>query len=702
MGALAPEQLESARQALRDAESLLAAIDKELAAEIPLRRRTPKAGGLSADELVSLQQQARRELARAHRNRALLYPAPSDDRLALVLRAVESLQTTISQLAADDPLQAMLRLDLAECQRLLGKFDEAGEQLAALDAEGIAPAVRLAARAELIRLALAKEDLPTAKRLIGQGRSLASVSSAELDLAWFEAQLALARAAKEPAIAKEHQDQAAELAKSIQRDHGTYYGQRADQLLAAKLPQTPGTVNVELLARAADRLFVQREFVRAMAAYDDASAQARAAGDLQASFTLAYKAALIEQTRQQHAEAARRFRTLAKNLATHPQAPAAHLAAAWHAAQLVKTNDPQTAAASEAYGEILREHLSAWPSSETASQARLWLGRWHESRREWADAAAAYAQVPRTSEHFASAAQGLANASRQQLAELTASGEATAEPAAAAINRLHKAIVSDKSELPAKWTTAERTAALAAAEIMLQYRTGEAPTAEKLLVAALADAANAPAEWRAAATTQLVVAQASQPERQGVASETLRQLSESPEQLIGVLAGLSRAREGAPADQRGSIAKLQLAAIELLAPRRDTLSADMGKSLDRAEAEALAAADQRDEALRAYRKLASANPDDGDIQQGYAELLLTGDDRDSLQAALTQWRTIASRSRPRSERWMLAKYSVALAQFKLGDKANAAALLAYVLETPPGLAGSAWEERYRELLAKCQ
>jgi hypothetical protein len=51
---------------------------------------------------------------------------------------------------------------------------------------------------------------------------------------------------------------------------------------------------------------------------------------------------------------------------------------------------------------------------------------------------------------------------------------------------------------------------------------------------------------------------------------------------------------------------------------------------------------------------------------------------------------------------MQAKYSVALAQLKLGDKASAAALLAYVLETPPGLAGNAWEAKYRDLLAKCQ
>jgi hypothetical protein len=695
-GALAALHLEPTKQTLREAAELLETLDKELSAAIPLRRRTPpRPPELTADELVSLQQQTRRQLAGAYRNRALLYATESDDRLALVLRAVETLQATLSQLAGDDPLSPALRLDLAECQRLLGRRDEAGQLLVGLDTDGIDPQVRLAARAELIRLAIEQDNTAMAERLLEQGRSLDGHVAAELDFAWFEAFLTLARQAKEPVAAKRYQDQVAESAKTLEATHGPYWGRRADQLLAATLPRLGS--HVELLARGADQLFLQREFDRAIAAYDDAAAQARAGGDLQASFELGYKSALVEQNRQAHAEAARRFRALGKGLATHPQAPVAHLAAAWHAAQLAK----DSAAAAETYSEILREHLASWPSHASSAQARLWLGRWHESRREWADAAAAYAQVPHASEHFPAAVAGLATASRQQLAALESAGESAAEPAAAAIDRLHKALVADKGELPVTWTSSDRAAALAAAEIMLRYRTGEAPAAEKLLAAALADAADAPAEWRAAATAQLVIAQANQPERRDLARQTLQKLSESPEQLSAVIDGLARVREQSPAQQREAIANLQLVAIESLAPRRAELTADLRRSLDRAEASALAAAGQRDRALAAYRKLAAANPDDGGVQQGYAELLLAGDDRDSLQAALTQWRVIASRSRPRSERWLRAKHSVALAQYKLGDNAGAAALLAYVLETPPGLAGSAWEGQYRELLAKC-
>lgn len=73
-----------------------------------------------------------------------------------------------------------------------------------------------------------------------------------------------------------------------------------------------------------------------------------------------------------------------------------------------------------------------------------------------------------------------------------------------------------------------------------------------------------------------------------------------------------------------------------------------------------------------------------------------------LEQGLGEWRKIASRTRPRTERWLRAKYHVALAQFKLGDVAAATTLLRYMLEAPPGLEGTTWEQPYEALLARCR
>ena len=139
-GALATDQLEPARQALREATALLEALDKELTREIPLRRRTPpRAGELTADELFGLHQDVQQQLARASATGAALAERGSDDRRALLLLAIDTLKRPLAQVADDDPLRPAIQLDLAECQRLLGQPGEAAGLAAALDQKATAP-----------------------------------------------------------------------------------------------------------------------------------------------------------------------------------------------------------------------------------------------------------------------------------------------------------------------------------------------------------------------------------------------------------------------------------------------------------------------------------------------------------------------------------------------------------------------------------
>src|SRR5262245_40574996 len=349
-GALSADQLEPARQALRQATGQLEALDKELTSEIPLRRRSPpRAGALTADELTSLSEHVQHELARAQKNRALLFERGSDDRLSLLLAGVQTLDQLLPQVADDQPLKPAIALDLAECQRLLGRYPEANELAAPLDRDGVPNALRLKARAELIRLALAQNNFDSARRLIELGRATGSQASAELDFSWFEAFLAFARAARQgqtlfisdrtPAVelARTYEREAAQAAELLDQAHGPYWGRRASQLLVTAVPR--GSVqSVELLSRTAESHYLRGDFDQAIAAYDDAAGQARRSGDPRTAFELAYKAALVEQQRERPLAAADRLRILAKSLATHPQAPQAHLLAAWNVAQAARTD----------------------------------------------------------------------------------------------------------------------------------------------------------------------------------------------------------------------------------------------------------------------------------------------------------------------------------------------------------------------------
>lgn len=234
------------------------------------------------------------------------------------------------------------------------------------------------------------------------------------------------------------------------------------------------------------------------------------------------------------------------------------------------------------------------------------------------------------------------------------------------------------------------------------YRPDKYRQAESILQTALDNGSDAPPAWKAEVQSQLVLAIAGQAGRRDDALNMLSQIGQaSPEQLLDLLAGLSAIVNRSRKEVRPQIAGIQLQAAEMLWPQRAQLKKSAVLALTRIRAEALAATGKRSEALAAFAALAKDNPDSAAIQEGYADLLLTGDAA-SIKQSLDQWRRILSRSKPRSELWFKAKYSVALAQFKLGEKKDAAAVLRYTLEVPPGLAGTAWQDKYEALLRECE
>lgn len=700
-GAVDDAAMEPARQALRDAARLLADLDKELSREIPLRRRGQlKPEELTADELTSLQHNVHHQLARAYRNQALLYEPKSADQLAGLTRACERLQQPLTVLGPDEPLAWQIRLDLALCQRLLGNLDGAKEQIEQVDREGVDPVVRLRARAEAIRVELAANNLPQAQLLLKAGRTLEGATAADYDFALFETLLALGRAAsqsKEDAAAKKYQEQAIELAKFLDKTHGPYWGRRADQLLIRSQPGGAGP-GIEILSRTADNLYLKKEFDQAVAAYDKAVEQARAGGDAAGAFELAYKAALVQEQRQKHSDAARRFRAAAVAFPAHQDAAAAHLRGAWNEAK----EAARDAEAEQAYVAMLAEQIATWPRSESADQARLWLGKWHTGRKEWLPAIDALSVITRESLHFPAAVAAIAPCWQEHLRSLSAAGKRTEEEAERAAAWFEAAIMGSEDRLPEKWTGTDRLAALEMAKVLLDYRPDKYRQAESILQTALDSAGDAPAPWKAEVQSQLVLAIAGQPGRRDDALAMLSQIGQaSPEQLLDLLAGLSAVIGRSRKEVRPQIAGIQLQAADMLWPQRSQLGKHAALALARIRAEALAATGKRTEALTAFATLAKENPDSAAIQEGYADLLLSGEGT-LVKQSLDQWRRILSRAKPRSELWFKAKYSVALAQFKLGEKKDASAILRYTLEVPPGLAGTAWQDRYETLLRECE
>jgi predicted Zn-dependent protease len=200
----------------------------------------------------------------------------------------------------------------------------------------------------------------------------------------------------------------------------------------------------------------------------------------------------------------------------------------------------------------------------------------------------------------------------------------------------------------------------------------------------------------------LVVAQAGAG-RRDAAKATLEQVAGGePARLLQMLQGLHDVAGDAPVAVQKDLATLQLEVVQRLRPSAARLTSVQQSELDRVEAAALTASGRGSQAVALYERLARQRPDDAQVQTEYAELLVASDDRQSLAAALAQWRAVLRRSRPQSPGWFDAKYGVAMAHYRLGQKDEAAQIIQLLLAVHQELGGMQQKRRFLDLLERCQ
>lgn len=701
----AAERRTEAQTAVRQAIRSLDQIDGELVKDIPQRERTkPRGDELTADELRSVRHNVQYQLARAFRNQALTYPPGSADRVAGLTQAVERLDESLTQIDESNSLHAPIRVERAICRRYLGDPAAARQELAAIESSNAPAAIRLQARAEIARCWLDARQSQSALQAIERGgRTLDGRASSDLDLAILETQIALwkaAVAANDGEQTKSWRDKAVATTKFIEQQHGGFWGRRGDLLLIAAAGRSELAGDAEILTRAADDLFRKGELADAAAAYERAAAAAGSDADL--AFQLRYKSALVHQQRKDHAAAAAVLREFSMGMSQHKDAAKAHLLAAWNAAQAARTDNTLLAD----YAELLDEHLRAWPSDPTIATAGLWLGKLKEGQRDWPAAAAAFLRVPHGTESFDEALRGAVRCQTARLEGLQTANEPTADDAKSAAAALLAAIRIDGETWPEKWTATDRFAVESAARVWLRFTDDQFAAAEDVLQRALQASPPPDAAWRATARALLVVALAGQPSKRAEAESLLSELGGgSPAELLPMLDSLTAIARRSPAAVRRDLANLQLAVIDKLLPAAGTLAtlspADARK-LAVLQAQTLAVAERSAEATAAFAELARRFPDDGSIQQQYAELLSQSRDPASLNQALEQWRVIAARSPAQSDRWYRAKHAIALALLQLGRPSEAADRIRYLQTVPPGIADESWKTQFADLLRRCE
>lgn len=696
------ERTEEARDLLRDALRALSELAGQVAntlreRSIKGRQQSETPGELTVHQLATLQKQIRYQTARALRNQALCYPEDSPDRADALNQAVELLGG-LARLDLKEPLTWPSRIEEIVCLRLLKDYAGAARLIEA--AATLQPAGEMADRlkAERIRLALAAGKLDVAAAEANQVRGL---STPELDFARLETALAAWRAAetgKQTDAAQSWQKAAGDLADQIAATHGPYWSRRAKLLVAGSLKSAPGGGSLEMWAHAAESAYLSGQFDEALTTYDEAADLARQQSDSNRAFEYAFLAATVERQRGRHAEALRRYRSLAAEHVTNVKAAETHQLAIQEAAEIARSGDPGTL---DAYVELLEEHLQHWPDKATADHVRWQLARMRQARLQWDGAIELYKQITPNSERFEKAAQAVYECYRNRLKEARGAGQPVEPIAVEAARWFESLVLSPEGQPPQRWSPLAQQAVLNAAEFWLHDKSQGFVRAEAILVAALRGATDAPQAWQSAAQSLRVCALAGQG-RLPEATAILDQVSGgSTDRLLGVLESLGRLGEEADPAVRSQLANLQLQTVKLLQRQGNLLTAEQLPAVQRLWAGALRDAGQTVDALAAYEQLAEKRPDDGAVQEELATMLAQADDRRSAERALALWRTIEKRSPEATPRWYRAKYSIALLHCRLGNSEQAIKVITLVQLLHPDLGGPKLKADFLALLKQC-
>ncbi|MFT5523109.1 MAG: hypothetical protein ACI9G1_000211 [Pirellulaceae bacterium] len=691
---------------VRAAIPQLESVEKSIDAAVRDAERRSDSHGLSPQELLSLQNHVRYQIARGLRCRGLCFPPESDDRVAAISEALNRLQKPLTMLAHDDPLVLQIRLDQAEYQRLLGALPRAQQIVTLLRQKNMPQQVQWLALVEAIRLEIANRQPQRALALIPPAE-VRMKAPAELDLAVLETMVALWRQANAEGnapVEKQWQDRALSQVRYMDQSHGPYWGRRGQQILvgfAANNSGGPNSGNAELLALTADDLYRKQRLDEAIDAYEKAASAAQAANDLDQTFILYGRAAKIEQLRSRFVRSSERWRQLALRMPTYARASQAHLMAVTDMVKVVRGDSSKA----DAYIALMDEHIAHWPRDPTADQIRMWLGQAQESRLQWAQAIAAYQAVATNSPHLEQAVAAVYRNWLRYLNQQRDLGRDISKVSEQAARYFRALVLDSDQKLPRQWTKTHRIAAEAFARLQLMYLNTGFADVETILSAALQNSPQADPDWIASARMLLVVALANQPTRQTDARQILRQIGAQggdPTQLIDLIDKLSELRKAAPDNMQLGLANLQLDAVTIVLPTRSRLASEDQLRLDRAHASSLSASGQRRQAMQLYDKLCKDYTKNGELQEEYAQFLLAGNDRESLQLALDRWRRVARGRKPNTDSWYRAKYHVASARYRLNEKEDVVKFIEYLFITSPGVKQSEWGPKMERLLQLCK
>ncbi|MEC9095631.1 MAG: hypothetical protein VX776_03300, partial [Planctomycetota bacterium] len=648
----ATAQREKSRQQLRLATRALTDLDNQIQEFLPQVTQNATEEDPSQSELLSLRQNLQYHLARTYRHQANTYASGTNDQSASLQRAVTALNKPLTQLSDEDPLVPAIHLALIACYRELKQFEEAEAAIEKLNRLALSSQALLKLRAEIVRLALAQQDLETTLELLNRPRESNRILVPEYDLAFLDAFIYFwgkATQEENTASAENYQQQAVLTVKHIEQTHGPYWGRVAELQLLKHAGMNGDNTNLVVLERTADDLYRKDKFTEAIEAYDATAEAAQGAGNNDLAFRVLYKAALIEEKRNNRQAYIERLTTTGIQLRNHPQAAAVHMLGIRAVIEMLN----EDASLQEDFETLLTEHLNYFASGNTVDQAAIWLGTLQQRRQSYTQAIASYMAIRPDYQNYTNVIENLEACWAAKLKQDNSDDPLTA--AKTFTDHLRSLIFDGQGNMPERWTNHQRYAATTLASMLITYSTDRYQEAETLL--ASASAGEPDQDWLAIASSLQIVALAAQG-NDNAAREYISQIvSSKPSQWMSMLKQLQTVATGAPESTRIAIARIQITLFKELSPKLVGVKPDFRVQWELLEAEAYMQAGNLNESITHYEALAVKNPRHGLIQLRYAQALTQSDDH--TEKGLVQWRRVLQGNPPKSDRWYQAKLNIA-------------------------------------------
>ena len=692
-----PDASQAAISLLRSVRDELDDTIRDIDKAIPRAASKETPTDLSGPQLQALKANLQFQFAVCNIERSQLYEvddkASRKDALNQALKQIANANRTTEK---GKPLWWDAKLTDSKCLRLLGRNEEASATLKTLPAELIPADLQPRFRIERLQVAVANGDGNAVGDLVSQALEDAQRTPPE-DIGLVEATAWLSRTSR-PEQAVKWKALSASLVKTIKSSHGRYWGRRAELILVESIQNnnarnSPAArlvspdADLQILVEAAQTALEDKRYQDAVEGFAEAILLAKRQSDYDSVLRLSGKQAQVFEKLGQRENAAEAVLSVAIVKPNLPDADAAHLRGCWNLSQTL--SGPNAKQQATRYQKCLEQHLQTWPDSPTAEVAMLLLGEQYQRSRNYRAAFDTFLRIPVSSNQSPQAIFKAANAASDLLRSL----EQSQQPLDIMTERLLGQLLQPGTKNPALKPITK----LLAADIDVRYRSRlpDQDTVNEFQQDPII-------ETSSLAELRLAIQTISEIRDLNAFSNKLDQAHDKKltQQRLHDYLNAMRIR-GDSSNSSEDLAKANLmvaqqAASDARQANQSKLAtvwklriADLQQSLKQYKA-----------AIETLTDLVNEFPRKADLQIQLARAMTEAYGRSDPQKPIDQWRRLASKLRPETDNWFLAKYNVAKLLHSSGQRSDALKLLKYIKANPPGWENSNLKSKFDSLFEK--